>query len=114
MMCRRWSAFPGAPLSASLWVEARRAQLQQQTLNALDQLAQQIEREAPAEAIRCYQQILRIDGCREHTAMQLMQLAHHHGNRRLVTDTFEQLRESLRSLNIQPQATTTAFYRKLV
>jgi ATP/maltotriose-dependent transcriptional regulator MalT/DNA-binding SARP family transcriptional activator len=106
--------FPGAPLSASLWVEARRAQLQQQTLNALDQLAQQIEREAPAEAIRCYQQILRIDGCREHTAMQLMQLAHHHGNRRLVTDTFEQLRESLRSLNIQPQATTTAFYRKLV
>lgn len=106
--------FPGAPLSASLWVEARRAQLQQQTLNALDQLAQQIERESPAEAIGCYQQILRIDGCREHTAMQLMQLAHHHGNRRLVTDTFEQLRESLRSLNIQPQATTTAFYRKLV
>jgi DNA-binding SARP family transcriptional activator len=106
--------FPGAPLSATIWVEARRAQLQQQTLNTLDRLAQQLEHTAPAEAITCYQHILRIDGCREHTAMQLMRLADQHGNRRLVVDTFEQLREALRSLNVAPQASTTAFYRNLI
>jgi DNA-binding SARP family transcriptional activator len=113
MALYRGDFLPGAPLSAALWVETRRAHLQQRYLDALEQLARSTEREAPHMAIHYYQQVLQIDGCREQTAAQLMRLAARFGNRSLVTATFEHLKGSLRTLGAAPEPATTALYQQL-
>jgi ATP/maltotriose-dependent transcriptional regulator MalT/DNA-binding SARP family transcriptional activator len=101
---------PGAPLSATLWADARRTYLQQQFLDALEQVAHTIEHESPEQAIRYYQQILQIDGYREQTAAQLMRLATRLGNRSLVSATFEHLAGTLRTVGATPQPSTRALY----
>lgn len=102
-----------APLSAAHWVDTRRMHLQQRYLNALEQLAQSVEQQAPHLAIQYYQQVLQIDGCRERTATQLMRLAARFGNRSLVYSTFEQLKGSLRMLGATPEPATAALYQQL-
>lgn len=104
---------PGAPLSAALWVDARRDHLQQRYLATLEQLALTVERDAPHMAMHYYQQVLQIDGCREQTAMRLMQLAARFGNRSLVTTTFEHLKGALQMLGTSPEPATTALYQQL-
>lgn len=113
MALYRGEFLPGAPLSASLWVEARRAHLQQRYLDAVEQYAQFIERDAPQQAMFYYQHVLQIDGCREHTAAQLMRLAARYGNRTLVTATFEHLKGALRALGASPEPGTAALYQQL-
>jgi len=102
-----------APLSAALWVETRRAHLQQRYLDALEQLAHTVESDAPQLAIHYYQQVLQLDGCREQTAAKLMRLAARFGNRSLVNATFEHLKGSLRSLGATPEPATAALYQQL-
>ena len=109
----RGDFLPSAPLSAALWADTRRAHIQQRYLNALEQLAQSAERDAPHMAIHYYQQVLQIDGCRERTATQLMRLAARFGNRSLVYSTFEQLKGSLRTLGATPEPATAALYQQL-
>ncbi len=109
----RGEFLPGAPLSAALWVDSRRAHLQQRYLDALEQYARAVERESPQQAIHYYQQVLQIDGCREHTAAQLMRLAARYGNRTLVTATFEHLKGALRALGATPEPATAALYQQL-
>jgi DNA-binding SARP family transcriptional activator len=104
---------PSAPLSAALWADTRRAHLQQRYLDALEQLANSAERDAPHLAIHYYQQVLQIDGCREQTAAQLMRLAARSGNRSLVNATFEHLKGALRTLGAAPEAATAALYQQL-
>jgi DNA-binding SARP family transcriptional activator len=106
----RGDFLPGAPLSATLWADARRSFIQQRFLNALEQFAQAGERESPDQAIHYYQHILQIDGCREQTAAQLMRLARRIGNRSLVSATFEHLTGALRTVGAIPQPSTTALY----
>lgn len=113
MALYRGEFLPGAPLSAGLWVEARRAHLQQRYLDAIEQYARSIERDSPQQAMFYYQHVLQIDGCREHTAAQLMRLAAHYGNRTLVTATFERLKGALRALGASPEPGTTALYQQL-
>lgn len=113
MALYRGEFLPSAPLSAALWVEARRAHLQQRYLDALEQLAHSVERETPHLAIHYYQQVLQIDGCREQTAAQLMRLAARYGNRSLVTATFEHLKSALRTLGALPEPSTTQLYQQL-
>ncbi len=109
----RGEFLPGAPLSAALWVEPRRAHLQERYLDALEQLARAVERDAPQLAIHYYQQVLQVDGCREQTAAQLMRLAARFGNRSLVNATFEHLKGALRSLGAAPEPATAALYQQL-
>jgi DNA-binding SARP family transcriptional activator/Tfp pilus assembly protein PilF len=109
----RGDFLPSAPLSASLWVDTRRAHLQQRYLDALEQLAHAAERDAPQMAIHYYQQVLQVDGCREQTAAQLMRLAARFGNRSLVNATFEHLKGALRTLGAQPEPSTAALYQQL-
>jgi DNA-binding SARP family transcriptional activator len=109
----RGDFLPTAPLSASLWVETRRAHLQQRYLDALEQLGRAAERDAPQMAIHYYQQVLQVDGCREQTATQLMRLAARFGNRSLVNATFEHLKGALRTLGAQPEPATAALYQQL-
>jgi ATP/maltotriose-dependent transcriptional regulator MalT/DNA-binding SARP family transcriptional activator len=104
---------PSAPLSAALWADTRRAHLQQRYLDALEQLANSAERDAPHLAIHYYQQVLQIDGCREQTAAQLMRLAARSGNRSLVNATFEHLKGALRTLGAAPEPATAALYQQL-
>ena len=104
---------PGAPLSAGLWAETRRALLQERYLDALEQLASAAERDTPQLAIHYYQQVLQVDGCREQTAAQLMRLAARFGNRSLVATTFEHLKGALRSLGTAPMPATAALYQQL-
>jgi ATP/maltotriose-dependent transcriptional regulator MalT/DNA-binding SARP family transcriptional activator len=113
MALYRGDFLPGAPLSASLWVDARRAHLQQRYLDALEELARAAERDAPHLAIHYYQQVLQIDGCREQTAAQLMRLAARFGNRSLVNATFEHLKGALRTLGATPEPATAALYQQL-
>jgi ATP/maltotriose-dependent transcriptional regulator MalT/DNA-binding SARP family transcriptional activator len=109
----RGDFLPSAPLSAALWVDTRRAHLQQRYLDALEQLAHAAERDAPQLAIHYYQQVLQVDGCREQTAAQLMRLAARFGNRSLVNATFEHLKGSLRTLGAQPEPSTAALFQQL-
>jgi two-component SAPR family response regulator len=109
----RGDFLPGAPLSAALWADARRAYLQQRYLDALDQFASTIERESPERAIEYYQHILQIDGGREQTAAHLMRLALRLGNHSLVHATFEHLAGTLRTLGATPQPSTTSLYHQL-
>jgi DNA-binding SARP family transcriptional activator/Tfp pilus assembly protein PilF len=109
----RGDFLPSAPLSASLWVDTRRAHLQQRYLDALEQLAYAAERDAPQMAIHYYQQVLQVDGCREQTATHLMRLAARFGNRSLVNATFEHLKGALRTLGAQPEPSTAALYQQL-
>jgi DNA-binding SARP family transcriptional activator len=109
----RGDFLPSAPLSAALWVDTRRAHLQQRYLDALEQLAHAAERDAPQMAIHYYQQVLQVDGCREQTAAQLMRLAARFGNRSLVNATFEHLKGSLRTLGAQPEPSTAALFQQL-
>jgi DNA-binding SARP family transcriptional activator len=109
----RGDFLPSAPLCAGLWVDARRAHLQERYLDALEQLARSSEHDAPHLAIHYYQQVLQIDGCREQTAMQLMRLAARFGNRSLVNATFEHLKGALRSLGAAPEPATAALYQQL-
>ncbi len=109
----RGDFLPSAPLSAALWVDTRRAHLQQRYLDALEQLAHAAERDAPQMAIHYYQQVLQVDGCREQTAAQLMRLAARFGNRSLVNATFEHLKGSLRTLGTQPEPSTAALFQQL-
>jgi DNA-binding SARP family transcriptional activator len=109
----RGEFLPSAPLGAALWADTRRAHLQQRYLDALEQLAQSAERDAPHMAIHYYQQVLQIDGCRERTAAQLMRLAARFGNRSLVNATFEHLKGSLRTLGAAPEPATAAMYQQL-
>jgi ATP/maltotriose-dependent transcriptional regulator MalT len=109
----RGEFLPSAPLGAALWADTRRAHLQQRYLDALEQLAQSAERDAPHMAIHYYQQVLQIDGCRERTAAQLMRLAARFGNRSLVNATFEHLKGSLRTLGAAPEPATAALYQQL-
>jgi DNA-binding SARP family transcriptional activator len=109
----RGDFLPSAPLSATLWVDTRRAHLQQRYLDALEQLAHAAERDAPQMAIHYYQQVLQVDGCREQTAAQLMRLAARFGNRSLVNATFEHLKGSLRTLGAQPEPSTAALFQQL-
>jgi ATP/maltotriose-dependent transcriptional regulator MalT len=113
MALYRGEFLPGALLSASLWVESRRAHLQQRYLDAIEQFAQSIERDAPQQAMFYYQHVLQIDGCREHTAAQLMRLAARSGNRTLVATTFEHLKCALRTLGASPEPGTAALYQQL-
>ena len=106
----RGDFLPGAPLSATLWADARRSFIQQRFLNALEQFAQAGERESPDRAIHYYQHILQIDGCREQTAAQLMRLARRIGNRSLFSATFEHLTGALRTVGATPQPSTTALF----
>jgi tetratricopeptide (TPR) repeat protein len=109
----RGDFLPSAPLSAALWADTRRAHIQQRYLDALEQLAQSAEHDAPHIAIHYYQQVLQIDGCRERTAAQLMRLAARFGNRSLVYATFEHLKGSLRTLGATPEPATAALYQQL-
>lgn len=102
--------FQGAPLSAADWADRRRLQLQTRLLDYLEQAARALEPHEPRRALRCYQRILQIDGCREEAATQLMQLAGHLGNHALVATTFKQLERALSQLGIQPNQTTTTLY----
>lgn len=102
--------FQGAPLSAADWADRRRLQLQTRLLDYLEQSARALEPSEPRRALRCYQRILQIDGCREEAATQLMQLAGHLGNHALVAATFKQLERALSQLGIQPNQTTTTLY----
>jgi DNA-binding SARP family transcriptional activator len=113
MALYRGEFLPGAPLSAALWVDTRRAHLQQRYLDALEQLARTVERDAPHLAIHYYQQVLQVDGCREQTATQLMRLAARFGNRSLVNATFEHLKGALRTLGATPEPATAALYQQL-
>jgi DNA-binding SARP family transcriptional activator/Tfp pilus assembly protein PilF len=99
---------PGAAPSAALWVDRRRSHVQQLYLDALEQLAKQIEDAEPKQAIQHYQHILEIDGCREETATQLMRLAARQRNHALVNATFEQLEGALRTLGATPEPATIA------
>jgi ATP/maltotriose-dependent transcriptional regulator MalT len=103
----------GVASGASLWVESRRAQLQERFLNTLELCANMLEAEQPQLALQYYQRALQLDGCREQTAVALMRLAARFGNRSLVNSTFEHLTGSLRILGTSPAATTTALYRQL-
>jgi DNA-binding SARP family transcriptional activator len=87
--------------------------LQERLLNVLERHGGIIEQEQPQAAIQLYQRILQIDGCREQTAVRLMQLAARFGNRSLVTATFEHLTGALRVLGASPGPTTAAIYRQL-
>jgi LuxR family transcriptional regulator, maltose regulon positive regulatory protein len=109
----RGDFLPTAPLSASLWVETRRAHLQQRYLDTLEQIGRAAERDAPQVAMHYYQQVLQVDGCREQTAAQLMRLAARFGNRSLVNATFEHLKGALRTLGAQPEPATAALYQQL-
>ncbi|HEU5102909.1 MAG TPA: tetratricopeptide repeat protein [Roseiflexaceae bacterium] len=102
---------PGATPSAALWVDRRRSHLQQLYLDALEQLAKLIEDDEPKQAIQHYQHILRIDGCREETAAQLMRLAARQRNHALVNATYEQLEGALRTLGASPEPATIALLR---
>jgi ATP/maltotriose-dependent transcriptional regulator MalT/DNA-binding SARP family transcriptional activator len=113
MALYRGDFLPAAPLSAALWVDTRRAHLQQRYLDALEQLAHTVEPDAPQLAIHYYQQVLQVDGCREQTAAQLMRLAARFGNRSLVNATFEHLKGSLRSLGATPEPSIAALYQQL-
>jgi len=109
----RGEFLPGAPDGALYWVETRRAHLQERLLNTLEHYGAVIEADQPQAAIQLYQRILQIDGCREQTAVRLMQLAARFGNRSLVNATFEHLTGALRVLGASPGATTAAIYRQL-
>jgi ATP/maltotriose-dependent transcriptional regulator MalT len=109
----RGDFLPGAPLSAALWADARRAHLQQRYCDALEQLARSAERDQPQLAIHYYQQVMQIDACREHTAAELMRLAARSGNRSLVTATFEHLKGALRALGATPEPATAQLYQQL-
>jgi ATP/maltotriose-dependent transcriptional regulator MalT len=109
----RGDFLPGAPLSAALWADARRAYLQQRFLDALDRFAHTIERDSPGRAIEYYQHILQLDGGREQTAAQLIRLATRIGNRSLVNATFDLLTGTLRALGTTPQPSTTALYQDI-
>jgi two-component SAPR family response regulator len=113
MALYRGDFLPSAPSSAVLWVDARRVHLQQRYLDALEQFATAVERETPQLAVDYYQRILQIDGCREHTAATLMQLAARFGNRSLLHATFEQLNIALRSLGATPDPTVVQLYKQL-
>lgn len=104
---------PGAPLTAALWADTRRAYLQQRYLTALEGLAREVEHDTPHLAIHYYQQVLQIDGCREQTAVQLMRLAARFGNRSLVSATFEQLVAALRTLGATPDISVSAVFQQL-
>ncbi|MFO7167086.1 MAG: transcriptional regulator [Chloroflexota bacterium] len=109
----RGDFLPGAPLGAALWVDARRAHLQQRYCDALEQLARSVEHDQPQLAIHYYQQVMQIDGCREQTAARLMRLAARAGNRSLVTATFEHLKGALRALGATPEPATAQLYQQL-
>jgi DNA-binding SARP family transcriptional activator len=102
------------PPSAALWADARRTYLRQHYLDILEAYAQSIEDTVPSQAIQYYQQILQIDGCREQTAVLLMHVAARSGNYSLVTETFEQLKGSLRVLGTTPEPATIAFLQATV
>src|SRR5262249_2998092 len=105
---------PSAPPSAMRWAAARRDQLQQRYLDALEQLAQLEEPVSPQRAVHYYQQVLQVDGCREQTAGLLMRLASQIGNRSLVNTTYEHLCLALRSIDATPTAATESLYRQLM
>ncbi|MBK9713765.1 MAG: tetratricopeptide repeat protein [Kouleothrix sp.] len=109
----RGDFLPGAAPSAALWVDRRRSLLQQRYLDALEQLARQIEGAEPKRAIQHYQHILEIDGCREETAIQLMRLAARQRNHALVSATFDQLEGALRTLGTSPEPATIAILQAL-
>lgn len=105
---------PGAALSALRWVDARRTYLQQRYLDALERLGAQHEAQNPGQAIHYYQRVLQIDGCREQTAIQLMRLAARFGNHSLVSATFEQLTEALRTIDARPSTEIKTLHRELL
>lgn len=104
---------PGETPGATQWADARRTYLQQRYLDFVEQFACAIEHEAPDQAIHYYQEILRIDACREQVAACLMQLAARFGKRSLVNTTFEQLEGALRILGATPDPRTTDLYQQL-
>jgi DNA-binding SARP family transcriptional activator len=104
----RGDFLPGAAPSAVLWIDRRRSLLQQRYLDALEQLAHLLEEDEPRQAIQHYQQILQIDGCREETATQLMRLAARQRNHALVSATYTQLEDALRTLGTAPEPSTIA------
>jgi DNA-binding SARP family transcriptional activator len=99
---------PSAPLSSALWADARRSNLRQRYLDQLEAYARSLEDEVPEQAIQCYQRILRLDSCREQTAVRLMRLAAHRGNHSLLTETFNHLAGALRALGLAPEPATLA------
>lgn len=105
---------PGAALSAALWVDRRRLQLQQQYLDGLERLSHILEENDPRQSIQLYQQILAIDGCREETAARLMRLAARQRNHALVSATFEQLTGALRTLGAAPEPATVALLHSTI
>jgi ATP/maltotriose-dependent transcriptional regulator MalT/DNA-binding SARP family transcriptional activator len=104
----RGDFLPGATPSAALWIDRRRSLLQQRYLDALEQLAHLLEEDEPRQAIQHYQHILQIDGCREETATQLMRLAARQRNHALVSATYTQLEDALRTLGATPEPSTIA------
>jgi ATP/maltotriose-dependent transcriptional regulator MalT/DNA-binding SARP family transcriptional activator len=109
----RGDFLPGAWEGAHYWVDTRRSHLQERLLDALERYAVRAEADHPQAALQIYQRILQIDGCREQTAVRLMQIAARFGNRSLVTSTFEHLTGALRVLGSTPGASTAAIYRQL-
>jgi ATP/maltotriose-dependent transcriptional regulator MalT len=109
----RGDFLPSAPDGALYWVETRRTHLRERLLDALERYAGASEADHPQSAIQLYQRILQIDGCREQTAVHLMQLAARFGNRTLVATTFEHLIGALRVLGVTPGPATSALYRQL-
>jgi ATP/maltotriose-dependent transcriptional regulator MalT/DNA-binding SARP family transcriptional activator len=109
----RGDFLPGAWEGAHYWVDTRRSHLQERLLDALERYAVRAEADHPQAALQIYQRILQIDGCREQTAVRLMQIAARFGNRTLVTSTFEHLTGALRVLGSTPGAATAAIYRQL-
>jgi DNA-binding SARP family transcriptional activator len=108
----RGDFLPSAPDGALYWAETRRTHLRERVLDALERYAGLNEADHPQASIQLYQRILQIDGCREQTAVRLMQIAARFGNRSLVTATFEHLIGALRTLGVAPGAATAALYRQ--
>lgn len=111
--CYRGDFLPGEVPSATLWADARRAQLQQRYLDSLERAAEIVARDTPEDALTYYQHVLQIDPCREQTAAQVMRLAARCGKRSLVTTTFELLNTALRSLGTAPDPAVTELYSTL-
>jgi LuxR family maltose regulon positive regulatory protein len=109
----RGEFLPGAPLSAALWADGRRADLQHAFLAAIEGYADRIADAEITDAIRLYQQILQTDPCREQTAAKLMRLAARAGQRALVNATFDRLQGALRLLGVAPAPSTAALYQQL-
>ncbi len=111
--------YGGAFLTEELyhpWAERKREELQDRFLDLLYHLARFYESQGSIlKAIDCYHQVVQTDSLAEPAYRGLMLLFAQRGMRNAALRTYQDCRQALKeSLNVEPEETTTAIYRKIL